>query len=89
MKINQKKELNAETVLSDKFILISVFSFSFKNRPLKPQHDQGESTNPDWRVFVLQNMDATQLYKAVVCCALFSADNTSLTHDKSSSELCR
>lgn len=41
---------------------------------MKPQHDQGQSVSPDWRVFVLQNMDATQLYKAVVCSALLSAD---------------
>ena len=48
------------------------FSFSFKNRQPKPQHDQGvDSNSPDWRVFVLQNMEATQLYKAVVCCAMF------------------
>ncbi|XP_020626407.1 Hermansky-Pudlak syndrome 3 protein-like [Orbicella faveolata] len=47
-------------------LYFSVFSFSFKHRSLKPQHDQGESASPDWRVFVLQNMDATQLYKAVM-----------------------
>ena len=66
----------------------SFFSFSFKGRHLKPQRDQGESANPDWRVFVLQNMDATQLYKAVVCHALLLLTTLYLTHDKSSSEFC-
>ena len=74
MNQKQKNSMFKLFLVTNSFLL-STFSFSFKNRSLlKPQHDQGQSANPDWKVFVLQNMDATQLYKAVVCCALFSAD---------------
>ena len=45
---------------------VSEFS-SFRSRLPKPQQEQGDSSKPDWTVYVLQNMESTQLYKAVVC----------------------
>lgn len=44
----------------------SLFKASFKSKPSRPLNEQGDSKNPDWTVYVLQNMDPIQLYKAVM-----------------------
>ncbi|XP_068700460.1 uncharacterized protein [Montipora foliosa] len=41
-------------------------SRSYRNRVQKPHTQQGDSNNADWTVYLLQNMEPTHLYKAVM-----------------------